>query len=259
MKGLIELQGISVSFRDTSALKGVSLEVPESGFMGIVGPSGAGKTTLLKVLAGAFAPSDGEVIRRSGIGIGYVPQVDSIRWDFPVTALEVLLMASRSERLRIWGSRSDRARAIDLLDQLGLAEATHRHIRALSGGQQQRVFIARALMGDPGLLLLDEPTSDVDVATRHDILHLLHDLNHSRSIAVVITTHDLNGIASHMHQLVCLNHTVIAAGPPKEVMTPQILEATYGAPMDVLSHGGMPLAVEPADLEERFNTAHHEH
>lgn len=259
MTSLIDLRAVSVEFRGASALREVSLEVPESGFMGIVGPSGAGKTTLLKVLAGALLPSAGEVTRRSGTSIGYVPQVDSIRWEFPVTALEVLLMAARPERFRIWGSRSERARAVDLLEQLGLAEATYRHIRALSGGQQQRVFIARALMGEPGILLLDEPTSDVDVATRHDILHLLHDLNHDRSIAVVITTHDLNGIASHMHQMVCLNRTVIASGPPEEMMTPQILEATYGAPMDVLSHGGMPVAVERAEVDERFRTAHHEH
>lgn len=259
MINLIELKHVGIDFPGISALEGVTLDVPQAGFMGIVGPSGAGKTTLLKVLAGALLPSAGEVTRRPGVGVGYVPQVDSIRWDFPVTALEVLLMASRSERFRMWGSRSDRDRATDLLEQLGLAEATHRHIRALSGGQQQRVFIARALMGKPGLLLLDEPTSNVDVATRHDILHLLHDLNHDRSIAVVITTHDLNGIAPHMHQMVCLNRTVIAAGSPEEMMTPQILEATYGAPMDVLSHGGMPVAVEHPDVDVPFPAAHHEH
>ena len=108
------------------------------------------------------------------------------------------------------------------------------------------MFIARALLGRPQVLLLDEPTSGVDVRTRHEVLHLLADLN-ADGLAVVLTTHDLNGIASHLPHLVCLNTEIIAEGPPRLVMTSEILERTYGAPMDVLEHGGMQVVVDRYD------------
>ena len=122
----------------------------------------------------------------------------------------------------------------------GLAD---RHIRELSGGQQQRVFIARALLGRPQLLLMDEPTSGVDVRTRHEVLHLLGDL-HRDGLAVVLTTHDLNGIAAHLPHLVCLNTEIIGSGSPAAVLTADILERTFGAPMEVLEHAGMRIVVD---------------
>ena len=130
-----------------------------------------------------------------------------------------------------------------MLDRLGIAEFEDRHIRALSGGQQQRVFIARALLARPQLLVLDEPTSGVDVTTRHDILHLLREL-HGDGLAIALTTHDLNGIASHLPRIVCLNRKVVAEGSPNEVLTPEVLEATYGARMEVLMHAGLPVIVD---------------
>ncbi|HLF41468.1 MAG TPA: ATP-binding cassette domain-containing protein, partial [Acidimicrobiia bacterium] len=134
----------------------------------------------------------------------------------------------------------------DVLDRLGIGDLEGRHIRRLSGGQQQRVFIARALLRRPQLLLMDEPTAGVDVATRHDVLHLLEELN-GTGIAIVLTTHDLNGVAAHLPTLVCLNREVVAAGAPARVLTPEVLERTYGAPMDVLEHCGMPLVVDRYD------------
>jgi ABC-type Mn2+/Zn2+ transport system ATPase subunit len=130
-----------------------------------------------------------------------------------------------------------------VLDRLGIGTLEGRHIRELSGGQQQRVFIARALFRKPSLLLLDEPTSGVDVQTRHEVLHLLTELSEG-GLGILLTTHDLNGIAAHLPRLVCLNREVIGSGSPREVLTADVLERTYGARMEVLEHGGMPVVID---------------
>jgi ABC-type Mn2+/Zn2+ transport system ATPase subunit len=138
---------------------------------------------------------------------------------------------------------TERADALVVLERLGLGGLENRHIRELSGGQQQRVFVARALFHRPELLVLDEPTSGVDVRTRHEVLHLLADL-HDEGVSIMLTTHDLNGLAAHLPRLVCLNKEVIADGSPVDVLTSEVLERTYGAPMEVLQHGGMPVVLD---------------
>jgi ABC-type Mn2+/Zn2+ transport system ATPase subunit len=256
---LVRLAGVDATYGDGLVLEGIDLTINGSDFLGIVGPSGSGKSTLLRAIAGAHRPYRGTIDHAKGLTIGYVPQVETVNWYFPVTVREVLLMAAPGARVR--ATPAERARADDLLAQLGLDGLAGRHIRALSGGQQQRVFIARAMMRAPQLLLLDEPTSGVDVATRHDVLHLLHELHHD-GYAIVVTTHDLNGIAAHLPRIACLNRSLIAVGDASQVLTPAILEATYGAPMEVLLHGGMPVVVEkPPDLRpiELHVGDHHEH
>jgi ABC-type Mn2+/Zn2+ transport system ATPase subunit len=239
---LIRLDGVTCRYSGTPVLIDVDLVIGAGQFVGVVGPSGSGKTTLLRAMLGTLAPSSGRVVPAPGLTIGYVPQVGTVDWNFPVTVAEAVLMARRGRRLP-WASADERRDVARVLDRLGIGDLGQRHIRELSGGQQQRVFIARALVRRPQLLLLDEPTSGVDVRTRHDILHLLADL-HGDGIAVVLTTHDLNGIAAHLPHLVCLNREVVAVGEPAAVITPVVLEKTYGAPMDVLDHGGMPLVVD---------------
>ena len=172
-----------------------------------------------------------------------MPQVEQIDWDFPVTVAQCVLMSRVRGRLLPWASKAEKADVARVLDRLGIGDLAGRHIRALSGGQQQRVFLARALLAEPDLLLLDEPTSGVDVRTRHEILHLLGEL-HDGGLGIVLTTHDLNGIAAHLPRLVCLNKEVIGAGAPHEVLVPSVLEATYGSPMEVLEHGGMRVVVD---------------
>jgi len=239
---LIRLDRVTCSYGTQPVLINVDVTVSAGDFIGVVGPSGSGKTTLLRAIMGTVTPIAGSVHRRAGLRVGYVPQIETVNWNFPVTVGECVLMARGGRRLP-WPSRAEKADVRDMLERLGIGHLEARHIRHLSGGQQQRVFIARALLRQPELLLMDEPTAGVDVATRHEVLHLLDDLN-ADGLAVLLTTHDLNGVAAHLPALVCLNGEVVAAGDPARVLTPEVLEKTYGAPMDVLEHAGMPIVVD---------------
>ena len=240
---LVRLHRVTCAYGSNPVLVNVDLTFRRDQFSGIVGPSGSGKTTLLRVLMGTVRPIAGTVERCDSLRVGYVPQVDAINWSFPVTVAECVLMARTRGRVLPWRSQTEHAEVCEILARLGIEHLAARHIRDLSGGQQQRVFIARALLGQPQLLLMDEPTSGVDVRTRHEILHLLDDL-HRDGLAIVLTTHDLNGMAAHLPHLVCLNTEVIGQGTPREVLTPEVLERTFGAPMEILEHAGMPMVLD---------------
>jgi ABC-type Mn2+/Zn2+ transport system ATPase subunit len=240
---LLRMEQVTCRYGRDDVLSDVDLTIPSGGFFGVVGPSGSGKSTLLKAVMGTMRPAAGSVYRKPGLELAYVPQVETVNWDFPVTVEECVLMARVRGRRLPWPSRAERAEVDEVLGRLGIGTLGGRHIRELSGGQQQRVFIARALLRRPELLLLDEPTSGVDVKTRHEVLHLLTELN-ADGLAIVLTTHDLNGIAAHLPTLVCLNREVIGIGPPRSVLTAAVLERTYGARMEVLQHGGMPVVVD---------------
>ena len=243
MTALIRFDRATCRYGTEPVLINIDLEIGVGDFVGVVGPSGSGKTTLLRAIAGVVRPIAGRVIRDRSAAVGYVPQVETVNWFFPVTVREAVLMSRFDGRIAPWSSKADIAEANEVLERLGMADLGDRHIRELSGGQQQRVFIARAMLRRPKILLMDEPTSGVDVRTRHDVMHLIHDLHHD-GLAIVLTTHDLNGIAAHLPRLVCLNREVIAIGRPQDVITPEVLERTYGAPLEVLQHGGMPVVVE---------------
>jgi ABC-type Mn2+/Zn2+ transport system ATPase subunit len=246
---LVRIENATFGYDAVPVLTDVDLEVGATDFVGVVGPSGSGKTSLLRLLLGTERPQHGSVVRRSGLTVGYVPQLETVNWSFPVTVAECVLMARAGRRLP-WPSREERAAVAKVLDRLGIGALGGRHIRELSGGQQQRMFIARALLREPQLLLMDEPTSGVDVASRHDMLHLLGELN-AEGVAIMLTTHDLNGVAAHLPRLVALHKTVIAAGSPREVITPAVLEQTFGAPMEVLEHLGMRIVLDRYDLDQR--------
>ena len=242
---LIRLSEVDAGYDHHVVLHDVNLHIHADQFTGIVGPSGAGKTTLLRILLGSVKPMSGIITRQPGLRMGYVPQLETVNWDFPVTVLECVLMSGTSgHRFTVpWASREEKRRAHAVLERLGIDRLADRQIRKLSGGQQQRMFLARALYGAPQLLLLDEPTSGVDVSTRHDVLHLLADL-HEDGVAIVLTTHDLNGMAAHLPHLICVNHRVIADGTPTDVIRPEVLEETFGARMEVLEHLGMRVVVD---------------
>lgn len=242
---LIRLEGVNAAYDKHLVLSGVDFHVHEDQFTGIVGPSGAGKTTLLRLLLGMLKPVGGAVTTAPGLRVAYVPQLETVNWNFPVTVEECVLMSRAQGRRMPRATSAEKASVQAVLERLGIGSLGKRHIRELSGGQQQRMFLARALMREPQLLLMDEPTSGVDVSTRHDMLHLLADL-HEDGVAIVLTTHDLNGMAAHLPHLVCVNHRIVGEGTPREVLTPDVLEQTFGARMEVLEHLGMRVVVDEA-------------
>ena len=242
--GMIVVDDLTVSYGGGApVLIDVDLAIEPGDLVGIVGPSGSGKSTLLKAMLGTVEATAGSVRRAPGLAVGLVPQVETIDWNFPVTVAECVGMA-RARGFRMpWVTRAERAEIAAVLERLWMAGLGKRHIRELSGGQQQRVFLARALFTNAQVIFLDEPTSGLDVRTRHDVLHLLDELN-ADGLTIVLTTHDLNGIAAHLPTVVCLNRSVIGAGRPDEVLVPDVLERTYGSPMEVLEHGGMRVVVD---------------
>lgn len=240
----MELDHVGFAYAGQPVLSGVCLHLHRGQFAALVGPSGAGKTTLLKLVLGSLTPTQGRVsvqgrdlAGRPPPGLGYVPQLDKVDWNFPITVEQVVQLG----RIRRtggwpWPSRRDTLRASELLERLGLADLGPRHISKLSGGQQQRVFLARALMAEPDLLVLDEPTAGVDIRTAEDVLHLLAELNRAGT-TVLMTTHDLNAAAAHVPWVVCLNRRLVAQGAPEDVFTDAVLSATYEGDMVVLHEG----------------------
>jgi ABC-type Mn2+/Zn2+ transport system ATPase subunit len=257
---MIEFVDAAFSYGDGAIAVEADLRIGNDGVVGLVGPSGAGKTTLLRALLGQLRPVRGEV-RLDGVRrIGYVPQLETIDWNFPITVGECVLLGRVSESGPWpWPHRSDRADMRALLDRLGIGDLADRHIRALSGGQQSRVFLARALIRRPDLLLLDEPTSGVDVRTRQEILALLRDINDD-GVGIILTTHDLNSVAALLPEVACINRRVVAHGPPRQVFTPDVLRATFGSEMIVFEHDGLLLTADaPAHGVQHVHHAHLHH
>jgi ABC-type Mn2+/Zn2+ transport system ATPase subunit len=243
---LVNITDVSSGYAGSPAIEDVSLKIWPGQFVAVVGPNGGGKTTLLRTILGAVplmhgrVAIRGEAVRGSALErVGYVPQLETIDWNFPITVEEVLLMGLFRKNHWLKRIKKEDLKKIDaLLDRLNLAGLGKRHIRELSGGQQQAVFLGRALLGDPDLILLDEPTAGLDIRSRDDVIHFLHEINH-QGVAIVITAHDLNWVAAHLPWVVCLNRRVVAEGRPQEVFTSAVLQETYRGDMVVFLHDGM--------------------
>jgi len=241
MKPILEVKNLSCGYQTQPVFSQVNLTLYPGQMSGLVGPSGSGKSTLIKAILGLVQPWTGEIWfrgKRLKAGsappkVGYVPQVETVDWNFPVTAVEVVMMGRyKQHKIWPWPSKRDRLAAFDLLCRVGVEHVAHQPIGDLSGGQQQRVFLARALVGEPEIVLLDEPTSSSDLHVQHELLHLLADLN-QQGLTILLSTHDLNSVATHLPWVVCFNNGLICQGQPIDVFTSTNLEKTFGGEMVV--------------------------
>jgi len=238
----LQVEGLTVRFNGTEALKDVSFALPAGQRLAVVGPNGAGKTTLFKVLAGILRQASGEV-RIFGhppggdTCIAYVPQRSQLDLSFPVTAAEVVMMGRiREIGMLRWPRREDWEVALQALERVGLAEAGPRQIGELSGGQQQRVFLAQALAQEAELILLDEPFTGLDYPSLDSLLRILDELLKA-GVTEIVSTHDLNLASEHFAQVLLLNRRFIAFGPPQQVLTQANLVAAYGGHVHRLPEG----------------------
>jgi ABC-type Mn2+/Zn2+ transport system ATPase subunit len=222
---LVDVRGLGATYGGPPALAGATFTVSPGERLAVLGPNGGGKSTLFRVLLGDLPPSSGEV--RILARCATVPQTERSRLDYPVSALDVALMGSLS-RLPWWRrpGRAERRRALDALARVGLADRAQQLFGELSGGQRQRVLIARALVQDAPVLLLDEPFSGVD-ATSAEVIERVVDELSAEGRALLIATHDIDQ-ARRWDRVLCLNVRQVAHGAPGAVLTRDVLEATYG-------------------------------
>lgn len=236
---VITLRNVSFSYDGPTVLKDVTLDIRERDLVCVIGPNGGGKTTLIKLILGLIEPDEGriEVLGKSPAtahtDIGYLPQTARFDPQFPVNVMDVVLMGRLGKRGPIGPyGRSDKAVAMRVLDEVGLADAARRPLASLSGGQCQRALIARALACEPQILLLDEPTANLDPAVQDDLYGLLRELN--RRLTVVIVSHDIGFVSLFFKTVVCVNRTVHVH--PTEDLTERTVADMYGREVRLVHH-----------------------
>jgi manganese/zinc/iron transport system ATP- binding protein len=238
----ITIHDLTVAYDRKPVLWDVELNLPEGKLIGVIGPNGAGKSTLLKACLGLIPISSGQVrfygkpySSRRDI-IAYVPQRESVDWDFPASALDVVTMGIYRKigwlrRIR----KKHHQLAMGALDQVGISHLAHRQIGQLSGGQQQRVFLARALVQDARIYLMDEPFAGVDAATEEAIISLLRGLRNAGQTCLVVH-HDLATVARYFDHIVLINMRIVADGPTATTFNTENLQKTYGGKLSILDY-----------------------
>ena len=240
---IVRLNDIRVNYGDVPALEDITLSIFQHDFLGIIGPNGGGKSTLLKVILGLVKAYSGSVSvfgkppEQVRSRIGYVSQRPAFDRDFPASVWNVVMMG-RYGKIGLFRryNREDRTAAEKALVRVGMQDYRNQQIGRLSGGQQQRVFVARALVAEPELLLLDEPTASIDSNMQTEFYDLLEELK--KSLTIVMVSHDISAVSVYVDKLACLNRQLYYHGS-KEI-TPEILEATYKCPVQLIAHGTVP-------------------
>jgi zinc transport system ATP-binding protein len=236
----IELEDVWFRFDDgPSVLEGVNLQVPNREFIGVVGPNAGGKSTLLKIILGLYHPFRGRVRvlgdspARARTRIGYVPQYATFSREFPTDVMHAVLMGRVGITHALGGySETDRVRAREAMEETEIGALAGRHINTLSGGQLQRVLVARALVCDPKILLLDEPTSNIDQRVETDIFDYLKEFN--RRMTIVVVSHDIGFISRYVDRVACLNRTLICHDTAD--IDGRTIQELYGADVQMVAH-----------------------
>ena len=240
---IVKLNNVRVAYGDIVVLNNINLSIKSHDFLGIIGPNGGGKSTLLKVLLGLIKPESGTVSifgtspSRARQRIGYVSQRFLFDLDFPASVRDVVIMGRYHTRGMFHRyNNADNEAAEKALQLVGMREYADKQIGKLSGGQQQRVFVARALVSEPELLLLDEPTASVDPNAQTEFYELLGKLK--KELTIVLVSHDIGAISVYVDEIACLNREMFYHGSSE--ITPDILEATYKCPIQLIAHGSIP-------------------
>jgi len=242
-KEVVRLDDVWVHYDSIPVLEGINLSVEPNNFLGIIGPNGGGKTTLLKVILGLIKPARGKVSvmgqspERGRKFIGYISQYNLFDHDFPISVLDVVLMGRYSKTgLGRRYSEEDKRIVNEALKTVDMLDYKDRQVGKLSGGEQQRVFIARALVTDPKLLLLDEPTASIDPTMQAEFYELIDSLK--QRMAIIMVSHDISAVSIYVDQIACLNRQLFYHGS-KEVSA-EALEKTYHCPIQLIAHGVVP-------------------
>ena len=238
-KAVVETAHVDFAYDGDLVLEDITLTVQERDFLGIVGPNGSGKSTLLKIILGLIHPLRGRVRvfgqppERARHLIGYVPQHADLDGSFPISVMDVVLIGrlGKAPRLGRYG-KTDRQTAEGAMQEVEIHDLRNRRFGTLSGGQKQRVLMARALVGKPELLLLDEPTTSVDGRVEQDIYDLLKRLN--EKVTIVLVSHDLGFISTYVTHVACVNRHLVCN--PTEHITGDVVEACYGGPVHMIKH-----------------------
>jgi zinc transport system ATP-binding protein len=242
----IEVKNVSFSYNGLPVLTNINFSVKEGEYLGIIGPNGGGKTTLLKIILGLLKPTSGEVFIfgqniqnfKDRFLIGYVPQrTAEAGLHFPAT-VEEIVKTGRIAKIGLLRrfKKDDLAAVQKAMEIADIADYKNHLIGHLSGGQRQRVFIARALVGDPKILILDEPTTGVDILSQEKFYTFLRNLNHQLRLTVIVVSHDIGIVIDEVSTVLCLNRTLVCQGPPNESLKDEYLEKLYGKKVKFLIH-----------------------
>lgn len=245
---VVKLENINFKYENKTVLKDVNLEIKRGAFLGLVGPNGGGKTTLIKIILGLLTPDSGDITLldkpiksfKNWNHIGFVSQKSSsFNKGFPATVFEVVSMGLTAKigYLKFF-KKKHKEKVLYAIEQVGMSDYAYQNIGNLSGGQQQRVFIARALVSDPELLILDEPTVGVDYKNVNRFYELLHHLNTERGLTLLLVTHDTGAMTGYATAVACLNKTLHFHGKPDEYtsLSEKDLSEIYGHPVHVVKH-----------------------